>query len=80
MWLRKDTLVIVKREYYDKQGKLEKVESHRKLVNVAGAVWRANEIEMHDVQNGSRTVITVENRVVNKGLKDDFFTETELIR
>jgi outer membrane lipoprotein-sorting protein len=80
MWVRKDTLVTVKREYYDKQGKLEKVESHRRLVNVAGAVWRANEIEMHDVQNGSRTVITVENRAVDKGLKDDFFTETELIR
>lgn len=80
MWLRKDTLVIVKREYYDKQGKLEKVESHRKLVNVAGAVWRANEIEMHDVQNGSRTLITIDSRQVNRGLKDDFFTETELIR
>ncbi len=80
IWVRKDTLVTVKREYYDKQAKLEKVEHHRKQVNVTGAVWRANEVEMHDVQNGTRTVITVETRVVNKGLKDDFFTETELIR
>jgi outer membrane lipoprotein-sorting protein len=80
IWVRKDTLVTIKREYYDKQAKLEKVETHRKLVNVAGAVWRPNEIEMHDVQNGSRTLITIENRLVNRGLKDDFFTETELIR
>jgi outer membrane lipoprotein-sorting protein len=80
IWVRKDTYVTVKREYYDKQGRLEKVESHRRLVNVAGSVWRANEIEMHDVQNGTRTVITVENRAVNKGLREDFFTETELTR
>lgn len=80
IWVRKDTLVTVKREYYNKAAKLEKVETHRKLVNVAGPVWRADEIEMHDVQNGTRTLITVESRAVNRGLKDDFFTETELIR
>ena len=80
IWVRKDTLVTVKREYYDKKAKLEKVETHRKLVNVAGPVWRADEIEMHDVVNGTRTVITVETRAVNRGLKDDFFTETELVR
>ena len=80
IWVRKDTLVTVKREYYDKKAKLEKVETHRKLVNVAGPVWRADEIEMHDVVNGTRTVITVETRAVNRGLKDDSFTETELVR
>jgi len=80
IWVRKDTLVTVKREYYDKQAKLEKVETHRKLVNIAGASWRADEIEMQDVVNGTRTLIVVESRAVNRGLKDDFFTETELIR
>jgi RPA family protein len=80
LWVRKDHHLTVKREYFDRQGKLEKVETHRKLVNVAGTVWRANEIEMHDVQQGTRTLVTVESRSVNRGLKDDFFTETELIR
>jgi outer membrane lipoprotein-sorting protein/Ni/Co efflux regulator RcnB len=80
IWVRKDNLVTVKREYYDKQAKLEKVETHRQVVNVGGPAWRANEIEMHDVVNGTRTVITVENRTVNRGLRDDFFTETELVR
>jgi hypothetical protein len=80
IWLRKDTLVTVKREYYDKRARLQKVEHHRKLVNVSGAVWRADEVEMRDVQNGTRTVITVESRAVNKGLEEAFFTETELIR
>jgi outer membrane lipoprotein-sorting protein len=80
LWVRKDQHLTVKREYFDKQGKLEKRETHRKFVNVSGTVWRANEIEMEDVQQGTRTVVTVENRAVNRGLKDDFFTETELIR
>src|SRR5688500_12341486 len=80
LWVRKDHHLTVKREYFDKQGKLEKVETHRKLVNVTGTVWRANEIEMHDVQQGTRTLVTIESRAVNRGLKDDFFTETELIR
>jgi Outer membrane lipoprotein-sorting protein len=80
IWIRKDSHVTVKREFYDKQDRLEKVEVHRKLVNVTGTVWRANEVEMQDVQAGTRTIVAVESRAVNRGLKDDFFTETELIR
>jgi outer membrane lipoprotein-sorting protein len=80
IWIRQDTYATVKREYYDRQGKLEKVETLRKLVNVKGSVWRANEIEMHDVQNGTRTLVTVERRAVDRGLKDDFFTLSELTR
>jgi hypothetical protein len=79
-WIRKDNLVTVKREYYDKQGKLEKVESRRKLVNVTGAVWRANEVEMQDVQHGTKTVLLIESRRFNVGLSDAFFTEAELTR
>jgi hypothetical protein len=80
LWLRKDTLVLVKREYYDKQGRLEKVESLRKYVNVAGPAWRSNEFEMRDVLNGTRTVVVVERRAVDQGLKDEFFSEAELTR
>lgn len=80
IWVRKDNYLTVKREFYDKQNRLEKVELHRRLVNVAGSVWRADEVEMQDVQAGTRTVVTVESRAINRGLKADFFTETELIR
>jgi outer membrane lipoprotein-sorting protein len=80
LWIRKDTYATLKREYYDKQGKLEKVETLRKHVNVKGSAWRANEIEMRDVQNGTTTVIIVERRAVDRGLRDDFFTEAELTR
>ena len=80
IWVRKDNYATVKREYYDKQGKLEKVEALKKFVNVKGTVWRANEIEMRDVQNGTSTITIIENRLVDRGIKDDFFTEAELIK
>jgi len=80
IWIRKDHHLTIKREFYDKQNRLEKVEIHRKLVNVAGTVWRADELEMRDVQNGTKTLVIVESRAVNRGLRDDFFSEAELIR
>jgi len=80
LWIDQDTLVALKREYYDKQGKLEKVEIRRKPVNVTGAVWRVDEVEMQDVQNGTKTILLVESRRFNVGLKDSFFTEAELTR
>jgi hypothetical protein len=80
LFIRKDNSVTVKREYYDKQGRLEKVSTHRKLVQVKGTIWRSNETEMHDLQNGTKTLMLVEHRVINQGLKDTFFTEAELIR
>jgi hypothetical protein len=79
-WLRKDGLVLMKREYYDRQGRLEKVETMRRLVNVKGTVWRSGEYEMHDVQNGTKTLVVIEKRAIEKGLTDDFFSEAELTR
>src|SRR5688572_28113757 len=66
LWMRKDIHMTVKRAYHDKQGKLEKVATLRKLANVKGSVWRAGEIEMHDVQNGTKTVVTVEHRHLDR--------------
>ncbi len=80
IWVDRTSYVVVKREYYDKQGRLEKVEQLRRFVHVTGSVWRADEVEMHDVRDGTKTVIAIESRAVNRGLTDDFFTEAELTR
>jgi hypothetical protein len=79
-WIRKDIYFTVRREFYDKRQRLLKVETSRKLVNVKDTYWRANEIEMHDVQRGTRTVVSNQSRGLDKGLKDAFFTEAELTR
>ena len=80
LWVRQDNYYTVKREYYDKRDRLEKVQTDRKLKNVKGSVWRADEVEMHDVQAGSKTLVVIEKRELDKGLKESLFTETELAR
>ena len=80
LWIQKDSLVAVKREYYDKHGKLQKVEIRRKPVRVTADAWRVDEVEMQDVQNGTKTILLVESRRFNVGLKDSFFSEAELTR
>ena len=80
LWVRKDITQIVKREFYDTKGRLEKVQTDRRLVNVRGSLWRADEIEMHDVQSNGRTVLTLDKRRLETGLPDTLFTETELAR
>ena len=80
LWVRKDSHAIVRREFYDKRGRLEKVQHERQLALVSGTIWRPAEVEMVNEQNGNRTVLVVESRAVNKGLKEDLFTEAELLR
>jgi outer membrane lipoprotein-sorting protein len=80
LWVRKDRYTLAKLEYSDKQGRLEKVEVFRKPVNVGGTAWRYDEFEMQDVQDGTKTVVVVERRAVDRGLKDEFFSEAELTR
>ncbi|MEK6683648.1 MAG: outer membrane lipoprotein-sorting protein [Nitrospirota bacterium] len=78
LWIRKDIYYTVKRDYYDKKGQLEKVQTDRNLINVKGSIWRVNEIEMRDVQAGTKTVVVIEARAQEKGLKDSLFTEAGL--
>jgi outer membrane lipoprotein-sorting protein len=80
LWIRKDIYTTVKQEFYDRRGRLEKVGASRGLTNVKGTLWRAREIEMRDVQAGTRTVMLIESHSIDTGLKDSFFTEAELTR
>jgi hypothetical protein len=80
LWIRKDSSATVKQEFYDRRSRLEKVAVSRDLVNVRDTLWRAREIEMRDVQAGTRTVMVVEQRSLDTGLTDSFFTEAELTR
>jgi hypothetical protein len=80
LWIRKDNYATVKQEFYERKGQLEKVGLSRDLANVRGTYWRAREVEMRDVQAGTRTLMVVEQRSLDTGLMDSFFTEAELTR
>ena len=76
--LRKDNLYIVRRELFDAGGKLAKVQTDRKLVQVSGNAWRADEITMEDKLAGTSTVLSILSREHGKGLKEDTFTTAAL--
>lgn len=78
LWIRQDNYVTVKREYYDKQGKLEKVQDDRKFSKVAETAWRSDEVEMRDVQAGTKTIFVTQGHKIAQGLSDDRFSLTEL--
>ena len=80
LWVRKDILLTLKQEYFDKKGRVEKIGTGRHFVNVRGPMWRPDELEMRDVQAGTRTVMVTEKRSLDSGLTDSFFSEAELIR
>jgi len=80
LWVRKDSFAIVKREFYDRRGALEKVQLDRGLAPVTGTIWRPAEVEMANRQNGNRTILVIESRRVDAGLPENFFTEAELMR
>jgi Outer membrane lipoprotein-sorting protein len=80
LWIRKDNYFTVKQEYYDKKERLLKLASTRNVVNVARTFWRAQEVEMRDVQAGTRTVMVTQDRALETGLNEAFFTEAELTR
>ena len=73
-----DNHVTVKREYYDKPGKLEKVQEDRKFSVATGTAWRSDEVEMRDVQAGTKTTFSIISRAVEKGLGEAQFTLAEL--
>lgn len=80
LWIREDIYLTVKQDYFDKRGRLEKTALGRRFVNVKASAWRADELEMHDVQANTRTLLHTERRAVDQGLADSFFTQAELTR
>src|SRR3989442_12968655 len=75
LWVRKDVTQIVKREFYDGKGRLEKGQSDRKLVNVKGALWRGNKIGRHDGRNNGGPEMPKGGRVGDTGLNVRMLTK-----
>lgn len=80
LWIRKDIFFTVKIEYYDRKGKLIKVQENKNAKTVAGSVWRSDEIIMKDLEDEHQTSLVVQNRAVNKGLEEDFFSLRQLMK
>ncbi len=76
-WIRKDNLIPIKTEFYDKKGKLLKVMEVKKLDKVDG-YWTPLGTLMRNVQKDHQTLLVVDS-VSNKAeLSEEYFTERYL--
>ena len=73
-WVMKDSFLGLKREFYDRDGKLLKTLQIKEFDQVDD-FWTILETEMHNVQRSHRTVMSLKNVEYNTGLRDNQFTE-----
>jgi hypothetical protein len=76
-WIRRDCLIAMKVEYYDRTGKL-----HRELkmsgIEKADGFWLAKEMHMTNVQTNHQTIIIIENPKYNIDIDENAFTVAKL--
>ena len=76
-WVDLATYQLQKSEYYDQNGKLLKTMVFRDYKKY-GSTWRAQSIEVRNMQNNRSTVLTVAALKINSGLSDREFTQAAL--
>ena len=79
LWLDRDRLVVRRMDFFDKDDKALKSLSFGDLRDI-GAVPTAHVLEMHNLEKGSRTRVTVSEVAYDKGLEDEVFTQRSLER
>jgi hypothetical protein len=72
-WVGRDVPVILYAEMYDAQGKLVRV-LHASDLKREGGIWGARHTEMRSVQDGTRTVFTIDQVKFNTQLDESWFT------
>lgn len=77
LWIEEDKSLIGKVEYFDKKDKLLKVSLFHDYKKF-GNTWRAQTIEVRNLQNQRGTTLALQNMRVNQGLRDGEFTESAL--
>jgi len=78
LWIRKDIFFRVKVEYYDKKGKLLKIETDDQLTQIDPGMYRMNRITMINSKTGNKTVLDSTSRSTNQGIPASRFTTTYL--
>jgi hypothetical protein len=72
-WVAQDVPVILHAEMYDSQGKEVRTLHATDLKHVNG-IWGARHVEMDSVQDGTKTMLTIDEVKFNTGLDEKLFT------
>jgi len=78
-WIRQDTLLAMKVDFYDRKGALLKTLTVSEIKEQDG-IWTAFRMEMDNVQEQHKTVIEMEEVRYNIGLEDSLFRVSTLER
>ncbi len=76
-WIRKDCLMPLRVEYYDKRGKLQRVLTFSKISKLDG-FWIAQRMEMDNVQRKHQTILEIKNPKFNVKLDEGQFNTNNL--
>lgn len=76
-WVDQESLIPIKAEFYDKQGKLLKVMEVQSLKKIDG-FWTIEKMQMENLQKKHKTVIETKRIEYNKDVKDDIFRVSTL--
>ncbi|MBD3304898.1 outer membrane lipoprotein-sorting protein [candidate division KSB3 bacterium] len=80
IFIRQDNYFPIETRYYDKNETLLKKYTHAELINIGGKTWRADTSVMENVQEKTKTVRVVDERLLPDTLDDMLFTQHELTR
>jgi uncharacterized protein len=78
VWVDLETYLVGKMEYFDKAQKPLKVSTFSNYKKFDQGVWRAQKIQVANLQTKRGTVLELSGLALNKGLDDGEFTESAL--
>jgi len=75
-WIGKQDFVFRKAEYYDEDDELFKqmISSNVRQMDTSGKKYIATRMEMSNLQNGRKSVMTIEKIQYNPDVKEEYFT------
>lgn len=79
MWIEKSHLYTLKVEFYDRRGRLQKVQTNHAMENVSGTVWRAKKTLMSHLEREHKTLTGITARQINTDVDDSVFTERYIL-
>lgn len=81
IFVRKDNYVSVSIKFYNKEGILEKNYKASEVKQVPGTdKWRAYRMELENLKTKHKTILGLQNVLINKGVQAELFTQRNLER
>ncbi|MGQ9630394.1 MAG: outer membrane lipoprotein-sorting protein [bacterium] len=79
-WIDKERFIALQVKFYDRSGRYLKVLRASNVEKIDGKVWRARRLEMENIQEEHKTVMTFDEIALDTNPPEDTFTQRYLQR